>query len=473
MQFSQSSFYGRLGAVAGAIALLASCGGGGGGSGGAFFPLTTPTQVQPQVPAQEQPVAEVPVVEKRAVGGTVSGLVGTLVLQNNAGDDLQLTADGKFSFASGVAIGSGYAVSVRTQPYWQVCSITQGSGTIKADVGDVAVVCAKGVPGVSTLAGRGTRGLVNANGIAAAFSDPFSIVVNKSGELFVADEGNNRVRKIMPNGDVSTFAGSGAAASVNGNGISASFNNVTALGLAPSGDLYAAEFMGNKIRRITPAADVSDFAGSGAPGNDSGNGMAATFTGLIAMTVDGSGNIYVAELNTSRIRKITPAGDVTPVAGSGSFGFAEGTGTAASFYRPYGVAADAAGNLFVADSTNNRIRKVTPAGVVETFAGTGVAGSADGQADVATFDRPGGVAFDAFGNLYVADTGNSVLRKITPEGVVSTFAGKAGVMGTQNGIGTDARFSEPYALTVGADGTIYVADTLNHLIRKISPVAAP
>lgn len=465
MLFSQASFYGRRGAVAGAIALLASCGGGGGSNGGAFFPAV----------AQPQPAT--PVAEKRVIGGTVSGLVGSLVLQNNAGDDLKLTADGKFSFASGVASGSGYAVSVRTQPYWQYCTVAQGSGSVTADVGDVAVVCTEAKAQVSTLAGNGTFASVDGKGAAASFADPFGIVVDKDGGLIVSDAGaspgGNRVRKVSANGDVTTFAGNIANTSVNGNGAAASFNSLTGIALAPSGDLYAAEFIGNLIRRITPTAFVSTFAGSGVPGSANANGTNASFTGPIAMTIDGVGNIFLAELNTARIRKITPAGDVTTLAGTGAFGFVNGTGTAASFARPYGIAVDAAGNLFVADSDNNAIRKVTPGGVVTTFAGTGTAGFADGAANVATFERPNGVAFDAVGNLYVADTGNSLLRKITPAGVVSTLAGQPGVMGALNGIGSAATLKQPSGLAVGADGTIYVADTLGNLIRKVTPVQTP
>ena len=462
----QMNFYGRRGAVAAAIALLASCGGGGGGNGSGFFPITGPA------PAPTQPEVT-PVVARHTVSGTVTGLVGSLVLQSNAGDDLTLTADGKFTFATAIAEGSAYAVSVRTQPFWQFCAVTKGSGTVTADVADVAVSCSAAVAEVSTLAGSGAFGALDGNGTAATFADPYGIVVDKNGGLIVSDVGRNRVRKITADGNVTTFAGNNTTATVDGNGTAASFNNLTAIALAPSGDLYAAEFIGNRIRRITPAADVTTFVGTGAGGSVDGNAASATFTGPIAMTLDGAGNIYLAELNTALIRKITPSGDVSTLAGSGGFGFANGTGAAASFARPYGIAADAAGNLFVADSDNNRIRKVTPAGVVTTFAGSGAAGAADGAAASASFQRPGGVAFDTAGNLYVADTGNSILRKITPQGVVSTVAGQAGAMGSQNGIGAAARFSEPSGVAVGTDGTIYVADTLGNRIRKVAPVGAP
>jgi sugar lactone lactonase YvrE len=455
MTFQASFFYGRCGAVAGAIALLASCGGGGGNNGGgAFLPIVPP------------------VVTKYVVGGTVTGLAGSLVLQNNAGDDLQVTADGKFSFATAIAAGSNYAVTVRTQPFWQFCTVTKGSGTVTATSPTSAVACSAAKPQVSTLAGSGASGALDGKGTAATFADPFGIVIDKNGGLIVSDVAGNRVRKITANGDVTTFAGDGKFETINGNGGVASFNALTAIALAPSGDLYAAEFSGNRIRRITPAADVTTFLGTNTAGSVDGNAATASFTGPIAMTVDGAGNLYLAELNTSLIRKITPAGDVETLAGSGGFGYAEGTGSAASFYRPYGIAVDAAGDIFVADSENNRIRRVKGR-VVTTFAGSGAPGAADGEALSATFNRPGGLAFDTAGNLYVADTSNSILRKITPQGVVSTVAGQAGVMGSQNGIGSAATFSQPSGVAVAADGTIYVADTLGNRIRKIAPVGAP
>jgi len=466
MRFCRVNFYGRCGAVAAAIALLASCGGDGASNGvGSVSPVADPPQTE------LAPVT--PVVEKHTVGGTVTGLIGSLVLQSNSGDDLQLTADGKFSFSTALAEGSTYEVGVRTQPLWQFCTVTKGSGTVTADVGDVAVACAAAVAQVSTLAGSGKSGWTDGSGTAASFADPFGIVLDKSGALFVSDVAGNRVRKVTASGDVTTFAGNGNLATVDGNGTAASFNGLTAIALAPSSDLYAAEFDGNRIRKISPAADVTPFVGTGAATSVDGNATTGTFTGPIAMTVDSAGNIYVAELNTSLIRKITPAGDVITLAGSGGFGFADGTGAAASFYRPYGIAIDAAGDLFVADSENNRIRKVTQGGVVTTFAGSGVAGSADGEAASASFQRPGGLAFDAAGNLYVADTSNNLLRKITPEGRVSTLAGQAGVMGALDGIGSAASFSQPYGLAVGADGTIYVADSVGNRVRKVVPVAAP
>jgi sugar lactone lactonase YvrE len=461
---SQVSFYGRCGVVAGAIVLLASCGGGGGGGSG-FVPIAAPAQ--PQTP-------ETPVVVTHTVGGTVTGLTGSLVLQNNAGDDLKLTADGKFTFATALTEGSAYEVSVRTQPLWQFCTVTKGSGKASADIGDVAVACSAAVAQVSTLAGSGTTGSVNGNGTAASFYLPYSVVVDKSGNLLVSDTATNLVRKISPAGDVTTFAGGGGSGtSQNGNGTAASFSGLSGLALDSTGNAYAAEFGGNRVRKITPAADVITIAGSGAIGSLDGHGTSATFNTPSSVATDSNGNIYVLEFIGAVVRKITPAEDVTTLAGSGTAGFADGTGTAASFGQAYGIATDAAGNIYVADSGNNRIRKITPGGVVMPLAGSGQVGATDGAGSSASFSRPGGLTVDSDGNVYVADTGNSLLRKITPAGVVSTLAGQPGVLGAQNGIGAAATFKQPYGVTVDAAGNLYVADTFGNLIRKVTPVRAP
>lgn len=465
MLSKRASSYGRCGAMAGVIVLLAACGGGGGGGGAGFLPIVAPAQPQPEPPP--------PVVVTHTVGGTVTGLAGSLVLQNNAGDDLKLTADGKFSFATALTEGSAYEVSVRTQPLWQFCTVSKGSGKAAADVGDVAVACSAAVAQVSTLAGSGTTGSVNGNGTAASFYLPYSVVVDKSGHLLVSDTATNLVRKISPAGDVTTFAGNAAGTSVDGNGLAASFQGLAGLALDATGNAYAAEFTGNRIRKITPAADVSTFAGSGTFSSLDGNGTSATFAYPASTAVDAAGNVYVVELAGAVVRRITPARDVITLAGSGTAGFVNGTGAAASFRQAYGIATDVAGNIYVADSGNNRIRKITPGGVVSTLAGTGQTGSADGPGDTATFYQPSGLTVDSEGNVYVADTRNSLLRKITPAGVVSTLAGQPGVLGSQNGIGAAATFKQPYGVTVDAAGNLYVADTFGNLIRKVTPVRAP
>jgi len=460
MLFSQASSVARIGAVAGAVMLVASCGGGGGG--GTFLPMVAPT-----------PPATVPPVVNHSIGGTVTGLEGRLVLQNNAGDDLQLSADGKFTFATTLVEGSDYKVSIRTQPLWQFCTVTKDTGKASADVSDVTVACSAAAAKVETLAGSGSPGAANGKGTAASFLLPYGIALTKDGGLLIGDWGNNLVRKISPEADVTTFAGNGNFATVDGNGTAASFEDLTGLTVDATDTAFVADAGGHRIRKITPTADVTTVAGNGTNTTTDGNGTAATFNTPVSVAVDAVGNLYVLEYGGGVVRKITPTGDVTTLAGSSPRGFADGTGTAAKFGRGYNMAIDASGNLYVADSENHRIRKITPAGVVTTLAGTGTPGATDGPGDSATFSDPRGVAVDAHGNVYVADFGSSLLRRITPAGVVSTLAGQKGVTGGQDGIGAAATFAQPLGLTINAAGTLYVADTFGNVIRKVTPVRAP
>jgi len=184
--------------------------------------------------------------------------------------------------------------------------------------------------------------------------------------------------------------------------------------------------------------------------------------------VGSSGNVYVADQVNHRIRKITPAGVVSTFAGS-TEGFADGAGNTAQFNYPTGVAVDSSDNVFVADSGNHRIRKITPAGVVSTFAGTGTEGFANGAGNTAQFNFPGGVAVGSSDNVFVADQFNHRIRKITPAGVVSTFAG-TGAEGHADGTATEAQFNYPAGVAVDSSGNVYVADLGNNRIRKITPV---
>ncbi|MFD2584443.1 DUF6443 domain-containing protein, partial [Pedobacter vanadiisoli] len=232
-----------------------------------------------------------------------------------------------------------------------------------------------------------------------------------------------------------------------------------------AGNVYIADSDNNQIKKVTALGVVTTLAGSYSPGSMDGTGASASFQHPSALAVDAAGNVFVSDQQNHKIRKITPAGVVTTFAGSGSPGFANGTGASASFYSPIGLAFDASGNLYVADYSNHRIRVISPAGVVSTFAGTGSAGSSNGSALSATFRNPMGIAVDASGNIYVADRLNHMIRKISG-GTVSTVAGN-GSMGSANGYGTSATFQYPNNLAVDASGNIYVADQQNHTIRKI------
>ena len=329
---------------------------------------------------------------------------------------------------------------------------------------------------VSTLAGMvGETDSVDGPGSTARFFSPGGVAADSAGNVYVADTRNHTIRKITSSGVVSTLAGNPAWASgpgsADGTGAAASFNFPNGIAADSVGNLYVADTNNHTIRKITPAGVVSTLAGmAGVAGSADGTGAAARFNGPLGVATDSAGNVYVADTRNSTIRKITPAGVVSTLAGKASVtGSVDGTGAAASFNGLSGIATDNAGNAYVADLGNNTIRKITPQGVVSTQAGTaGTIGSADGTGVAASFNAPSGVAVDGSGNVYVTDKGNSTIRKITPAGVVSTLAGTAGVTGSADGTGAAASFNFPDGIAIDGAGNLYVADTVNHTIRKIT-----
>jgi sugar lactone lactonase YvrE len=301
---------------------------------------------------------------------------------------------------------------------------------------------------------------------------PICITTDNSGKLYVGDGKSDTIEVVNAIGQVSVLAGtSGTAGATDGTGSAARFNQPGGLALLASGALIVADTANATLRSInTSTGAVTTLAGAaGTRGNADGTGTAATFSAPMGMAVDASGTLSVADAMNDTIRQVTAAGVVTTFAGSaGVTGFADGTGTAARFNFPTGAVFDPSGNLFVSDTTNNTIRKITPAGVVTTFAGVeNVAGMDDGKGSGALFDHPGGLAADGAGNLYLADTGNSTIRRISPDGVVSTIAGLPTIAGLEDGTGNNALFNHPQALTLDASGNLYVADTGNGSIRKI------
>jgi sugar lactone lactonase YvrE len=329
------------------------------------------------------------------------------------------------------------------------------------------------IPTVTTLAGNTGYGFVDATGTDARFHAPFGIAVDAAGTVYVGDEYNYRIRKISSAGAVTTLAGNGISGFVNGQGASAEFVNPEGVALDAAGNIYVADNPAHAIRKVTPAGVVTTLAGNGIPGYADGTGAAAQFNRPVALAVDASGNVYVADNMNNRIRKITPAGVVSTLAGDGVAGYREGIGVAAEFNNPSGIAVDAAGNVYVSDRYNQAIRKITPDGNVSTFAGGNpIAGGADGTGIAVQFNYPWGVAVDASGNVYVGDTFNQRIRKITPAGTVTTIAGNTtgGDLpfgGFADGPAPFARFNAPIALAVDAAGAIYVSDYSNHRIRKI------
>jgi len=354
---------------------------------------------------------------------------------------------------------------------------TDSAGNIYvADAGNHTIrrVTPAGV--VTTLAGLArSSGSTDGTVAAARFNEPTGVATDSGGNVYVAERSNHTIRKITSAGTVTTLAGlAGSAGSVNGTGDAARFWFPSGVAADGAGNVYVADDM-HAIRKITPAGVVTTLAGQEAnTGSSDGTGGAAQFYFPHSVATDGAGNIYVADSYNHTIRKVTPAGLVSTIAGlaGSNRGSANGAGIMAQFRSPFDVATDTLGNVYVADSSNYAIRKITPAGIVSTFAGLpGEPGDADGTGNAARFRHTHGVTTDTLGNVYVADSGNNTIRKITPGGGVTTLAGLAKSVGNANGTGTAARFNFPYSVATDSAGNVYVTDTFNHTIRKITSAA--
>ncbi|MGI9545534.1 MAG: sterol desaturase family protein, partial [Cyclobacteriaceae bacterium] len=315
---------------------------------------------------------------------------------------------------------------------------------------------------VFTLVGNGERGFDDGTGATARFNNPRGIVVDKLGNLYLSDFRNHSIRKISPDGQVVTFAGNGTAGDANGIGVAAQFNGPWGLAIDIHGNLYVADTDNNKIRKISPEGEVGTLAG-GKEGNIDGPIGEARFNSPRSIAVDSLGNVYIGDDGNNSIRKITTIGAVFTIAG-GEIGFADGLGTVAQFDGIYDLALSPEGDLFVADNENQRIRKITPAGLVTTYAGS-TEGFKDGTRDEALFDYPSSLAFDNSGNLYVGDE-NDKIRVISPNGIVSTLAGSE--TGFEDGIGEKAKLDTAYGIAVDLEGNLFTADSGNHAIRKIT-----
>jgi sugar lactone lactonase YvrE len=285
---------------------------------------------------------------------------------------------------------------------------------------------------MEVLAGSGRAGFADGAGAAAQFNIPHGVAVDGEGNFIVADQSNHRVRKIAPDGTASTLAGSAIAGFADGDGAAAQFYNPYGVAVDGEGNVIVSDKSNNRVRKIAPDGTVSTLAGSGRAGCTDGAGAAAQFNSPLGVAVDGEGNAIVADAGNERLRKITPDGTVSTLAESGIQGFADGAGEAAQFNCPYGVAVDGEGIVIVADYSNNLVRKIAPDGTVSTLAvsvnvgrfGFGAAGAAP------QFHNPCAVAVDGEGNVIVANQGTQQLCKITPNGTVSTyFAGSCVLYG--------------------------------------------
>ncbi|MVM31458.1 hypothetical protein GO755_15540 [Spirosoma sp. HMF4905] len=330
---------------------------------------------------------------------------------------------------------------------------------------------------ITTVAGS-TQGFSGDTGPAtsANLNNPAGVAVDGTGNLFIADKNNNRIRKVATDGTITTVAGNGATdfSGDNGPAINASLASPSGVAVDGTGTIFIADQTNNRIRKIALTGIITTVAGNGSFGfsGDTGPATSAALAGPTGVAVDGAGNLFIADPNNNRIRKVATDGTITTVAGTGSAGFSgdNGPATSAKLNNPTGVAVDATGNLFIADRDNNRIRKVATDGTITTVAGTGSAGSSgdNGPAISAKLNNPTGVAVDGAGNLFIADKNNNRIRKVV--GLTITTVAGSGTQGSSgdNGPATSARLNTPSGVAVDGSGNLFIDDTFNHRIRKVT-----
>ncbi|HEY3839705.1 MAG TPA: SBBP repeat-containing protein, partial [Bryobacteraceae bacterium] len=345
--------------------------------------------------------------------------------------------------------------------------------------GVITTVAGNGLPGYSGDGGGATAADPT---IAGMLTNPLGLAVDKSGNLYIADNGNHAIRRVTTDGNINTFAGNqvysfgysgdGAAAT------SAQLDFPTDVAIDSSGNVYIADYGNFVIRQVTKDGNIHTYAGNDI-NSFAGDGAAATSASLFqpyGVAVDSSGNLYVTEYGDSRVRKIASGsngagGNISTIAGNGGFGFGGdgASATSAQLNTPRGLCVDSGGNVYIADWGNNRVRKIAGSNI-STAAGNGLLSySGDGGAATqAQFNAPGAVAIDSAGNVYVADTGNHVVRQITAKGVVSTFAGtgSAGFAG-DGSAANKAQLNAPQGVAVDAAGNVYIADTGNLRVRVV------
>ena len=331
---------------------------------------------------------------------------------------------------------------------------------------------------INSFAGNGSAGFSGdgAPAIAAALNHPKGIAIDFAGNLYIADPDNARIRFVGVNGIISTFAGNGTPGESGDGGpaLAASFSDVMSVALDASGNLYVADSSNRRIRKISNGV-VTSIAGTGVEGfsGDGGPAANAMLGRPVGLVVDYGGNIICVDSTAHRIRKIDSSGIISTIAGNGVNGFSGdgGPATLASLSFPLAVAIDRASNLYVADAGNNRIRMIAPNGVITTIAGNGGGGFAGdgGMAVNASLNIPSDMAVDSAGNLYIADSGNNRIRRVNAAGIITTLAGING-----NGFSGDggppaqAMLNFPWGVALDLSGGVYIADRVNNRIRKIS-----
>jgi hypothetical protein len=336
----------------------------------------------------------------------------------------------------------------------QTATATAITATVPAGASTGAVKVEKNSVQVSgplfTFQGNGTVTTFTISGAASTLNHPSGIVRDATGNYFVCDRDNHRILKITSAGVATVFAG-GTMGFTNGTGTAAQFNQPYAIAMDGSGNFYVGDRINHAIRKITPAGVVTTLAGNGTAGNVDGTGTAARFNEPIGVAADAAGNVFVADYINNAIKKVTPAGVVT---------------TIYNLSQVFGIAIDAAGNLYLTEYGFHKVSKYSTAGSYSVIAGDGTSGTADGTGTAARFNYPAGITIDASGNLYVTETVNNRIRKITTAGVVTTLAGNTA--GYSDGTGTSALFDAPIAACGDfTNNLLFIADFNNGLLRKI------
>ncbi len=391
---------------------------------------------------------------------------------------VDLSDDGTYSGTTSTTLTVSAVAAGMTGDQFRLVATNTVDSVNNTATSNIATLTVNVGTSITTFAGgAGLTGSNDGTGTAARFNTPSSIAIDGSGNFYVADAANHVIRKINSAGVVTTLAGTvGVGGSTDGVGTAARFSGPSAVAVNSVGTVYVADTFNHTIRSISPDGTVTTVAGlAGNPGSTDGTGNAARFSFPAGVAIDSSANVYVSDTSNHTIRRITSGGVVTTFAGSpGSAGSTNSTGTAARFNYPNQIAVAATGVLFVADSYNHVIRRITAAAEVTTLAGSaGVAGSADGNGTAARFNQPAGVAVDSAGVVYVADTYSNTIRKISTGGDVTTLAGSAGASGIADGVGAAARFNNPFAISVDTNSNVYIADTRNHTIRRSGTTTAP
>jgi hypothetical protein len=349
---------------------------------------------------------------------------------------------------------------------------------------------------ITTVAGQRTAGFGGDGGLAihARMDQPSGVATDAKGDLYIIDDYNERVREVTPKGTILTFAGTGIVGD-DGDGGPASmatfeFGDGGGVAVDSQGDVFIADPDKGDVREVTPNGIINTFAGGGDSPSGQGDGGLATQASLVepyAVAVDARGDVFICDSGTNTIREVTPDGIIHtvagmlsndhPIGGPGGFSGDGGPATQALLNEPSDVAVDSKGDLFIVDSGNDRIREVTPNGIINTIAGNGTVGykGNGGRATSAelNLDNEGCVAVDAKGNLFIADSGNNAIREVSTAGIITTVAGnpRAGYSGN-GGPAASATLNNPTGVTVSTTGELYIADTYNNVVREVSGVAA-